>query len=391
MSKIEAGRVHLVPVSFDLHDMVKDAVELLRLKAEEKGLHLKLEIEDNVPQCINADQGRIRQVLINLVGNAIKFSNHGQVTVNLGLSANGLLMIRVSDQGRGIPADKTELIFEAFEQTEHDSHSAGGTGLGLTISRKLARLMGGDITVKSKPGEGSTFELTCGFEPAIPPDIQKNMIAGRITGIKDKNRILRVLIVDDKAINRDILQTMFKRVGFVTKEAENGAEAIEMSETWKPDLIIMDIVMPVMDGREATRRLRSTPSGLKVPIIAVTASALDEERAEILRLGVNDFVKKPFKENELLESIGRICNLEYEYEMPAQADETKMSKEPDYRENMGKIDPEIRKKIINAVNLGDLNELQKLSETIAGFDQKLGIHLMKLLNSFQFEEILALC
>jgi PAS domain S-box-containing protein len=388
MSKIEAGRVQLIPVSFDLHQMATDMKDIFWVKSEEKDLKISVDIAKDVPQYILADQSRIRQILINLIGNAVKFSKDGTIAIKFCLEDSGLLSLSVSDQGIGIPEEMLDTIFEPFEQTEKGINLVGGTGLGLSISRKLARLMGGDITVSSMLNRGSTFTFTFEFEKGEMPENVKHSNSERVVALK--NNEVKVLIVDDKPLNRDVLMTMLSSIGFSLMEAVNGAEAIQLFETWKPDIIIMDIVMPVMDGREATRRIRASEQGKDVVIIAVTASALDEEKAEILKLGVNDFVRKPFREAELLESMRIYGNLVYEYE--ARIEETKQSDQDAdaMLSSAQNLSADLRKKISEAAQMGDMDLIQEHIALIAESNESLAEHLTKLLNDFRFEDIMTL-
>nr|NQU93597.1 PAS domain S-box protein [Bacteroidota bacterium] len=228
MSKIEAGRVKLLPVSFNIHELVKDMISMFRIGVAEKNLILTSAVNRNVPVFIFADQGRVRQIIINLMGNAIKFSGHGQVNLKLELKSSRMIACSVSDQGVGIPEDMYEKIFEPFEQTEKGINLSGGTGLGLAISRKLARLMDGDITVKSMIGIGSTFEFTFKFEPGISHDIAIKRFPKKVLGLKKGTTGIKILVVDDKELNRNVLLTLLGSLGFSLKSAENGLQGVEI-------------------------------------------------------------------------------------------------------------------------------------------------------------------
>lgn len=387
MSKIEAGRVQLMPVSIDLNELAEDMRELFHLRAEEKKLNLVVEAAPGVPRYIKADQGRVRQIIINLIGNAIKFSERGTVLFQILFSSEKKIVFRITDQGFGIPSEMLDRIFEPFEQSQKGINMAGGTGLGLSISRKLARMMGGDITVQSEMGEGSTFEFSCRFEPGQAIEIDKPMKNLKIIGLKNNPTEIRVLVVDDKPLNRDLLNTMLGSVGFVTREAADGEEAVRIFKVWKPQVIIMDIVMPVMDGREATRIIRATEAGRDVVIIAVTASVFDDEKTGILALGVNDFIKKPFRETELFESIRKHANLEFEYEIDEDEITTFTAHLPEIKQQALKLPDSLRKRISEACKLGDMDELLQNINLVSETNAELGSHCMKLLNSFAFEEM----
>ncbi len=387
MSKIEAGRVQLMPVSIDLNELAEDIRELFHLRAEEKKLNLVVETAPGVPRYMKADQGRMRQIIINLIGNAIKFSDRGTVLFQILFTPENKIAFRVTDQGSGIPNEMLDRIFEPFEQSQKGINVAGGTGLGLSISRKLARMMGGDITVQSEMGEGSTFEFSCTYEPGEAKEIDKPMKNLKIIGLKNNLKEIKVLVVDDKPLNRDLLNTMLGSVGFVTREAADGEEAVRIFKSWKPDVIIMDIVMPVMDGREATRIIRATEAGSDVVIIAVTASVFDDEKTGILAMGVNDFIKKPFRENELFESIRKYANLEFEYEIDEDEITTLTTQLPEIKQQALTLPDLLRKRISEACKLGDMDELLQCINLVSETNAELGNHCMKLLNAFAFEKM----
>ncbi|HOI33001.1 MAG TPA: ATP-binding protein, partial [Bacteroidales bacterium] len=390
MSKIEAGRIKLIPVSFDLYALLDDICELFNLKIAEKDIDLQIHIQENVPRNILADDGRIRQVLINLIGNAVKFSSKGIINIDLVLRSDSLLAVSVSDQGPGIPAEMLDVIFEPFEQTEKGINTAGGTGLGLAISKKIADLMGGSMIVESQLGIGSTFTFSFHYEPAGIGQPKRTTNESRILSVDSASLPINVLVVDDKSHNRNIIKEMLEPLGFTCKFAVNGKEAVEQFKEWNPQLIIMDIVMPVMDGREATRQIRNMPEGKKVVIIAVTASALDEERAEILTLGVNDFVRKPFKMNDLLESIRLHTGIKYNY-LHLKDKESEIEKQTiSTDEILRQVDSKLRNQLLRAANLGDISLLMQLITEIRNQYPELAVYLTKLVDSFDFETLINL-
>ena len=266
---------------------------------------------------IVADQGKIRQALINLLGNAVKFTQRGwikmQVSVTQGNGSQLRLSARVEDTGVGIAAEEQSKLFRPFAQTQSGLNAQGGTGLGLAISREYARLMGGDITVSSDIGKGSVF----GFEiPVVEGQgsaVIRRIDQRRVIGLGPGQPAQRLLIVDDDPNNRDWLNKLLTSLGFVIREAENGQTAIRIWEEWRPQLILMDIRMPLMDGLEATRRIRASQAGDAPVIIAVSASALDDDRSKVIDCGVDDFVSKPCREDELLEKIRARLGVSYLY------------------------------------------------------------------------------
>lgn len=265
MSKIEADRVSLSENDFNLHRLLQSLEEMFRLKAKAKGLALKFEDEANVPEYICADEGKLRQVLINLIGNAIKFTKAGHIIVRIQASPlpphppspHQTLIFAVEDTGSGIAADELEALFEPFVQTEIGRASRQGTGLGLPISQKFVQLMGGQIRVSSTLGQGSTFSFDIHAKPAEAVEALFQQVPKTVVGLAPGQPTYRILIVEDHWENRQLLMRLLAPLGFELREAENGQQVIALLESWTPHLIWMDIRMPVMDGYETIRRIRA--------------------------------------------------------------------------------------------------------------------------------------
>lgn len=329
MSKIEAGLVILTENRFDLYRLLKSVETLFKLRTEAKGLQLIFVKADNVPQYIEADEIKLRQILINLLSNAVKFTQSGkiQVSVKVGLGEEleydepFQLWLDVEDTGAGIAESEIDRLFQPFIQTASGRQSQQGTGLGLAISRKFAHLMGGDLTVRSEAGVGTTFTLSIQTRCAVPDAITSNPSARRVIGLVPGQPSYRILAVDDKPNNRRLLVTLLSSLGFQVGEAANGLEAISVWEDWFPHLILMDMRMPEMDGYEATRRIKAHPKGMATPIIALTASALHEERHEMIDAGCDDCVYKPFREEELMAALVKYLHVEFVYEQTTVAPE----------------------------------------------------------------------
>ncbi|WP_413164368.1 GAF domain-containing protein [Capilliphycus salinus ALCB114379] len=352
MSKIEAGQVLLNENSFDLHRLLNNLEEMLQLKAKSKGLKLLFDCDTNVPQFIQTDEKKLRQVLINLLNNAIKFTESGSVTLRVrsqrgiyhnftcccepkhitklsSLSPENIpsepptnsrdsvdlipVYFEVEDTGLGIASHELNQLFEAFTQTETGLKSSEGTGLGLPISQRFVQLMGGEITVCSQPGVGSIFAFEIQVKQTDKNSIQRVDSNRKISGLAPQQPIYKLLVVEDKFTNRLLLLKLLQSVGFDVKEAKNGQEAITIWSIWQPDLIFMDIRMPVMNGYEATQYIKSTPQGNQTIIVALTASAFEEDRQMILSAGCDDFIRKPFQEEELLTTISQHLGVEYLY------------------------------------------------------------------------------
>jgi len=320
MAKIESGRIALHETDFDLRESLYLVVEMFQMRAETKDLYLKLEQSVDLPQFIHTDEKKLRQVLINLIGNALKFTKTGGIIIkvnfeNLG-DDNSLANIHfsVSDTGAGIAADEADKVFDPFMQTESGRKSEQGTGLGLPISRKFVQLMGGDIDFKSEVGVGTTFEFSIQAKIIDSAKVIDSKLSSRVMGLVPNQRNYRILVVDDRWENRQSLIKLLIPIGFEVREAENGQIAINIWEQWQPDLIWMDMRMPIMNGYEATTHIKAQLKGQATTIIALTASTLEEERAIVLSTGCDDFVRKPFLENTIFEKMSEYLGVQYIYE-----------------------------------------------------------------------------
>ena len=324
MSKIEAGRIALNETDFDLRESLYLVIEMFQMRAGTKELYLKLEQSEDLPQFIRTDEKKLRQVLINLISNALKFTQTGGVTVRVKLDNSKTnassnpnqinIHFSVNDTGAGIDAAEVDKVFDPFMQTESGRKADQGTGLGLPISSKFVQLMGGDITFSSEVGVGTTFEFSIQAELSESAKAISSKPTFRVIGLVPNERTYRILIVDDRWENRQILIKLLTPIGFEVKEAGNGQIAVEIWEQWQPDLIWMDMRMPVMNGYEATTQIRSHLKGQATTIIALTASTLEEERAIVLSAGCDDFVRKPFLENTIFEKMSQYLGVLYVYE-----------------------------------------------------------------------------
>lgn len=325
MSKIEAGRVTLNESDFDLHHLLDWLFQMFQFKTQSRGLQFAVERADNLPQYIRTDESKLRQVLINLLSNAVKFTERGSVMLRVkGPEQDAKnrsqfpIRFEVEDTGSGISAGELQQLFQPFVQTEVGHKSQEGTGLGLVISQKFVNLMQGEITVSSRAGSGSQFRFTIPvqvMETAASPDVTSRQVVGLAAG----QPTYRILAVDDKPENRRILVELLVPVGFEVQEAEDGKAAIAQWETWNPDLIWMDVRMPVINGYEATQQIkRACASGNRAApvIIALTGSVFEEDRKLALEKGCNDFVRKPFRVEELFEKMAEHLGVQYVYAEP---------------------------------------------------------------------------
>ena len=318
LSKIEARRLELRLNDFQLSSFLEAIADLFRLRAQQKGISFLYEPLTALPNAVTADEQRLRQVLINLLSNAIKFTDQGGVVLKVGaMDANypTRLRFQIEDTGIGIAPEHLQEIFLPFQQVGDRHRMMEGTGLGLAISRRLVQLMGGDLQVHSTPEQGSIFWFELDLQPAHQWSEHALRKAPEIIGYRGDRR--RVLVVDERAENRAILVRFLSPLGFETFEADNGATALAQAAQVQPDIIFMDLVMPVMDGFEATRQLRRSPDFHNTVIIAASASAFEHDQQTSLSVGCNAFLAKPIRYNQLLSILQTHLQLEWEYAMPS--------------------------------------------------------------------------
>src|SRR3954471_2023159 len=323
MSKIEAGRTTLSPSTFDLPALLRDLEMMFRIRTDEKKLSFSVETIGDVPRFIVTDINQLRQVFINVLGNAVKFTEQGGIGLRVLADGEGptgpRLRVEVEDTGEGISPDDQEKLFRHFEQTKTGQQAGTGTGLGLAISREFVRLMGGAITVNSEVGKGSVFAIELPLKEGESRAVEAKEKSRQVLRLRPGQATCRVLIADDVEDNRQLLAQLLTPIGFEICLATNGAEAVQEFERWRPHLVLMDFRMPVMDGHEAIRRIRAMAGGKETKVIAVTASAMDENRQELMAVGADDFIGKPFREADLFEKIHAHTGIEYVYADDSQA------------------------------------------------------------------------
>ncbi|SDR59482.1 ATP-binding protein [Paraburkholderia tuberum] len=308
IAKIEAGRMELNLSDVPLEQFVCFVAETMRVKATEKGLAFDCDMPPDLPAAFRVDEIRLRQALLNLLSNAIRFTEQGSVHLSVAFTPPARLCFKVQDTGIGIDEGRLEEIFRPFEQVSADRHRFGGTGLGLAISRQLVRLMGGEIHIESRRDIGSVFSIELDVQVVAPPAAVA--ASGRIvSGYKGPRKA--ILVADDVAENRAVMVDMLRPLGFDMAEAGNGSEALEKTRTLHPALVLMDVVMPGMDGLEATRCLRQMPEFRDLPIVAVSASASGTDAAHSLAAGANAFLAKPIEFGRLLSHVASLMNVEW--------------------------------------------------------------------------------
>jgi signal transduction histidine kinase/CheY-like chemotaxis protein len=391
MAKIEAGGTVVENVPFNLNQLVLDVTDLMRVRAEEKDLELFLDQGLEISCFVRADAAKLRQVLINLLGNAIKYTERGNVTLHLSarrLDARQrrLLIFEVEDTGIGISANDQARIFEPFVQLGKTAIHQG-TGLGLAITRQYVELMGGRIEVESTPDEGSLFRLELPVElteqiALIPGEANRKQIIGLAAG----QSAYRILIVEDETENRLLLKRLLEDVGFRVQTAENGAAGVELFRTWRPHFIWMDRRMPLMDGVEATRRIRAL-GGPNVKIVAVTASVFADQREELLAAGLNDFVRKPYRPEEVFDCMARHLGVRYVYREA----ETAFAGKPIRvvrLEALATLPVELRRELQNALITLDTGRVTGLVRRVSELDPDLGGALAHHTDRLEYSPIL---
>lgn len=393
MAKIEAGQITLNNSDFDLFQTLKIVIEMFEMRTQTKGLFLKLEKAENVPRFINTDEKKLRQVLINLIGNAVKFTVTGGIVLQVSAKETSPdseieLKFSVTDTGVGISPEEIDKIFEPFIQTESGRKAEQGTGLGLSISRKFSQLMGGELSISSQLNQGSTFFFTIRAKLSDHGSLLPIKPKQKVVGLEPNQVLYRILVVDDRWENRQILVQLLKPLGFAVREAENGQIAIEVWEQWQPHLIWMDMRMPIMNGYDATMTIRSHVKGDATIIIALTASTLEEERAIVLSAGCDDFVRKPFLAETIFEKIHEHLQVRYLYqEIESQAESSPYDLTA---ESLSSMPREWLEAFHLAVLHLDQEKLMILLADIPGEHRHLAKEIEQRVNNFDFEELLEL-
>jgi signal transduction histidine kinase/DNA-binding response OmpR family regulator len=387
MAKVEAGRVQLDNAPFDLGAMVRDVTDMMRQRAEDKDLQLVIDQTSLFPRYIVGDEARLRQVLTNLIGNAIKCTEQGGVTLRLGTKNNKTthLLIEVEDSGIGITPEDQQRIFEPFVQL--DARVSKGTGLGLSITSQFVRLMGGDISLESVPGKGSLFRVDLPLSEAESSAIRKPKQAevGEVTGLELGQPEYRILIVEDQRDNQLLLAQLLESVGFPVKIAENGARGIELFQSWHPHFIWMDQRMPVMDGMEATKCIRALPEGKQVKIVAVTASAFTDQRSDMLAVGMDDYVRKPFRAAEIYDCLTKHLGVKYIRESPPVSLERNGALTP---EMLDTLPEELRRDLTEALESLEIERIESVIHRISLHDKALEYKLRQFTRYFDYPAIL---
>jgi signal transduction histidine kinase/CheY-like chemotaxis protein len=461
LSKIEAGRITLNEMSFNLYRLLNDLEDMFQLKADDKGLQLQFDRTPDVPEYISTDEVKLRQVLINLLSNAIKFTFQGGVflkvktltgaspvpemnsgtqrdqksgrylsrrwnsefTSELGsaeeetsqpraptvkreeTSTNPQLPItnyqspithyqlqfEVEDTGSGIAPDELDTLFEAFVQTQTGQQSSEGTGLGLSIVHSFVQLMGGEISVSSQVGKGTVFKFDIKVSVVEAADIKRQQPTRQVVALEPNQPSYRILVVDDRWYNRQLLIKLLSPLGFDVQDAGNGQEALAIWDRWEPHLIFMDMRMPVMDGYEATKRIKANIKGQATAVLALTASTLEEERAIVLSAGCDDYIRKPFKEADIFEAIRNHIGVRYIYEQPTTAPtSTETDSDALTPAALAALPSDLVTNLHQSISELDVELMQSYIAQIGKLNAPLANALAALAKKFQYEQLLKL-
>ncbi|MEN9205207.1 MAG: PAS domain S-box protein [Thermostichales cyanobacterium DRC_bins_46] len=390
VSKIEAGRMELREEAFDLHKLLENLQEIMLGRARSKNLALVFALDPHLPRSLQGDQVKLRQIILNLLSNAIKFTDGGEVRLTARATPREegwWLEVAVQDTGSGIAPEELGKLFQPFVQTSSGQRSQEGTGLGLTLCRQYVRLMGGEIHVDSHVGVGSTFRFRVPMQPALLPQEEEGSQQG-IVGLAPGQPAYRILITDDKPDNCELLQQVLQRVGFATRTACNGQEAVQIWQEWDPDLIWMDMRMPVMDGYTATRVIKSQPQGQRVKILALTASAFEEQRSLILAAGCDDFIRKPFRQEVIFQKLEEHLGVQFLREAPREPGlEPPRPAPADLRTQVQGLASQWRQELKQAATAADGEWVIQLLEPIRGDYPDLATSLEGWVQDFRFDLI----
>jgi signal transduction histidine kinase/DNA-binding NarL/FixJ family response regulator len=397
LSKIEARKLELHPVDFYLPAFIDSVTEICRIRAEQKVIAFEVQLDPDLPTGIHGDEKRLRQVLINLLSNAIKFTEQGSVTFKVQVTGresdngktNYKICFQVIDTGTGIKPEQAEKIFQPFEQVGNQKRQSEGTGLGLAISQKIVLLMGGQIQVQSTLGKGSTFWFEAKFpESKDWAKVSRMVDQGTIIGYLGQRRT--ILIADDKWENRSVILNLLEPVGFTVIEASQGEEAWEKVLAHKPDLIITDLVMPILDGFGFINRLRQWEQFQKIPIIASSASVFAIDQHKSIDVGADAFLPKPVEAEVLLEMLRKIFQLQWIFDEKVNA--SKNNNSTDFEESGDTIIPnkDVLLKLFELVQDGDVQNILELSNQLSLSDDRLKVftqHIIQLASNFQLKRL----
>lgn len=389
LAKIEAGSISLYQSDFDLHLLMADLQRAFQLRAREKKIALIFEHLPETPQFIHADEVKLRQILINLLNNALKFTDEGSIRVVVDtavVDAQTRLRFSVSDTGCGIAEAELSTLFEAFVQTEAGRQVQEGVGLGLAISHRFVELMGGQLTVSSRLNEGSTFSFTIPLQATLSAQMP---LLFPSASLKARPSSFRILVVDDLPDNRLLLRHLLRQVGFVVEEAVNGRDALAKWQSWQPHLIFMDMRMPLMDGLEATQYIKERPEGVNTIVVALTASAFEQDRIEILASGCDGFLSKPIRIADLY----ALLQTHLQVALPGMTADNNLpageaaGNEAQLHQQTARLPASVRQALRQALLRVDMEEIQEAITAVTRHNSSLAQVFKKMVDDYDFDAI----
>jgi PAS domain S-box-containing protein len=393
LSKIESGRMTLNPSDFDLPSLLDSIEEMLQVKVQSKALQLIFEGKSDLPQFVHTDGKKLYQVLVNLLGNAIKFTKQGSITLRVRSEQRektcSHLCFEVEDTGVGIAPAEIDRLFKVFEQAQAGNNLSQGTGLGLAISQKLVQLMGGQIQVQSTLNRGSTFSFEIKVQLPQIASLPSESLNQRVISLAPEQPSYRILVVEDMEENRRLLVEILTSIGFEVKEATQGVEALSLWESWLPHLIFMDLRMPILDGYTATKRIRENSKSQETVIIALTASVFEEDREKVLMAGCNDFIRKPFQHRDIFDKLSQYLGVQYIYETVGKAP-TKTLVETFSVEDISVMSPQWLEQMYQAAYYLDTEVMNELITQIPESKSSLSNALIDSINNFNYDLIMDL-
>ena len=398
LSKIEAGKAILHVNEFNFHALLEEVVDLFAFQAKEKGLQLHFELAPQIPQWIQTDEIKLRQILLNLLGNAVKFTDAGFITLRVALKPDAPdrcakdstappLYFEINDSGPGILPEEMDTLFEAFVQTASGQKNREGTGLGLAISQKFVQLLGGTLEVASTLGRGTTFSFHIPYTPVSNQALHQLVSERRVVALAPDQPQRRMLIVDDNRENCQLLTKFLCPLGFVVQEAQHGAEACALAESTPFDLIWIELLLPDLNGYELLKRLKTLAVNGKPRLIALTTSPFEEDRPTAIAAGFDDFLRKPFKEAEIFELLDRHLGVRFIYQDEAAHLQRGV---PTAVTDLSPVTPELRERLAFSARIADMQNMLDVIKEIRISQPLIAEGLGRLTQDFQYTQILDL-
>lgn len=391
ISKIESGFIALNSEHFSLQELLEQVNAMFSAQCKLKGLRFATELEADHEIYLYADKGKIRQILINVVSNAVKFTEAGGVSVRvkkeMATAESVSLLFEVEDSGPGIDPSDYDKVFRLYEQTQSGTKAAQSTGLGLAISREYARKMEGDISFSSRVGVGSVFCVTLKVPVGKKTTTHRPNLEQRPIALKPGSPVYRILSVDDNPGNRQLMRNLLIPMGFEVRDASNGREAIDLVESWQPQLVLMDLRMPEMDGRTAIEHIRERHSKEHLPIIVVSASAFESEKQSVLELGANEFIRKPFRSADITSTLFKWLEVDYAYSGPSFAEPPSSPPAEQIDRDLRRLDGDLLEALTQAADIGNAKRIANLLDRAAPDAPDLTGYLRHLASEFKYDAI----